>query len=81
MPLEKLVELLPTVEKLGLNKPTDGPPVPTELNVHWPTSMSKWMKEHWPGVPIPRRWGEETIKHLPLGLGKGVQKVVDSLGL
>jgi len=72
---------LPTVEMFGIMKVTDGPPLPKRLNVRWPEPMSTWMKEHWPGVPISRKWGEATVKRLPLGLGRGILKIIDSLGL
>lgn len=72
---------LPGVEDLGLNKVTDGPPVPKSWNIKWPGKMSEMMKKQWPGVPIPRELGERTMKRLPLGIGKGVLEVVDKLGL
>ncbi len=72
---------LPAIEKLGLNKVTDGPPVPKNWNIKWPEAMSRAMKKQWPGVPMPREWGEKTMKKLPLGIGKAVQGVVDKLGL
>ena len=77
--VERILPKLPRIEQLGLNRVTEGPPLP--LGVKWPEPISKWMREHWPGVPIPRKWGEGVMKHLPLGLGKGVQDIVDSLGL
>lgn len=77
----KILPKLPSVEELGINKVTDGPPVPKSLDIKWPEFMSKAMKSQWPGVPIPRKWGEKAMKYLPLGLGRGVQGVVDSLGL
>jgi len=76
---EGILPKLPRVEQLGLNRVTEGLPLPRE--VKWPEPVSKWMREHWPGVPIPREWGESVMKCLPLGLGKGVQDIVDSLGL
>jgi len=76
---EKILPQLPRVEQLGLNRVNEGPPLPR--GVKWPEPVSKWMREHWPGVPIPREWGEGVVKHLPLGLGKGVLDIVDSLGL
>ena len=79
--IEIILPKLPRIEELGLNRVNEGPPLPRDLDIKWPKFMSTWMQEHWPGVPIPRKWGEETIKHLPLGLGRGVQDIVDSLGL
>ena len=78
---ERILPKLPRIESLGLNRVTEGPPLPRDLEIKWPEPMSKWMREHWPGVPIPRAWGEAAMKKLPLGLGDGVQKIVDSLGL
>ena len=72
---------MPRIEDIGLNRVTEGPPLPRELGIMWPEPMSKWMREHWPGVPIPREWGEEVMKRLPLGIGRGVLEIVDSLGL
>jgi len=72
---------LPSVERLGINKVTDGPPVPQGWGIKWPEPMRQVMKKQWPGVPIPREWGEETMKRLPLGIGDGVLEVVDKLGL
>lgn len=79
--LEAVLEKLPTVESLGLTKAREGPPLPAELNIRWPKPIREFAAKHWPGVPIPRDWGETVVKKLPLGLGHGVQKVVDSLGL
>ena len=78
---EGLLPKLPRIEELGLNRVNEGPPLPRELDIKWPKVMRDWMQEHWPGVPIPRKWGEEVVKRLPLGLGKSMQNVVDSLGL
>ena len=79
--LEEILNKLPTVESIGLTKAREGPPLPAALNIKWPKAVRAYAIEHWPGVPIPREWGETVVKKLPLGLGHGVQKVVDTLGL
>jgi hypothetical protein len=72
---------LPRIEQLGLNRVSDGPPLPISLGVKWPAWLSKRMKEQWPGVPFPRAWGVKTMKYLPEGVGTVVNNVIDSLGL
>jgi len=79
--LKEILDGLPTVESIGLTKAREGPPLPAALNIRWPKPIREFAIKHWPGVPIPREWGETAVKKLPLGLGHGVQKVVDSLGL
>ncbi|MDD4984398.1 MAG: hypothetical protein PHQ43_01215 [Dehalococcoidales bacterium] len=71
----------PDVAALGINKVTDGPPLPKEWNVKWPERLSSMMKEQWPGVPIPRKWGEAVMHGLPLGIGEGVLTIVNKLGM
>lgn len=79
--MEKLLPSLPKVEDFGINRVTDGPPLPKELDIRWPKFMSEQMKKQWPGVPIPRKWGEEVMHWLPLGIGEEVLDIIDSLGL
>lgn len=79
--LKEALAGLPTVDTIGLTRAREGPPLPVELNIKWPEPIRKFALEHWPGVPIPRKWGEETMKKLPLGLGIGVLKVIDTFGL
>lgn len=79
--MEEILVKLPTVDSIGLMKAKDGPPLPRELDIKWPRFIRDFANEHWPGVPIPRKWGEETVKKLPLGLGVGVLKVIDTFGL
>jgi len=79
--LEDILAKLPTVESIGLTKAREGPPLPVKLNIKWPKPIREYAAEHWPGVPIPRAWGERVVKNLPLGLGSGVLKVIDTFGL
>jgi len=79
--LEEVLGKLPTVESIGLTKAREGPPLPAALKIRWPKPVREFAIKHWPGVLIPREWGEIAVKKLPLGLGHGVQKVVDSFGL
>uniref|UniRef100_A0A6M3M3T1 Uncharacterized protein n=1 Tax=viral metagenome TaxID=1070528 RepID=A0A6M3M3T1_9ZZZZ len=79
--LKEILDGLPTVESIGLTKAREGPPLPAALNIRWPKRVRDYAEKTWPGVPIPREVGETVVKYLPLGLGHGVQKVVDSLGL
>jgi len=70
-----------SIEELGITKATEGPPLPKKLGVGWPEPVGKYLREHWPGTPFPRSWGEAAIKRLPLGIGTGVQEIVNRLGL
>lgn len=77
----KLLPNLPRIESIGLNRVTDGPPLPAGLSIKWPEPMRNLMKKNWPGAPFPREWGEKVMPYLPLGLGDGVLGIIDSLGL
>ena len=79
--LKEALAGLPTVDTIGLTRAREGPPLPAKLNIRWPEFVRRFTAEHWPGVPIPRKWGEKVMPHLPLGLGEVVLKVIDTFGL
>jgi len=69
------------IEGLGITKATEGPPLPKKLGIEWPEPVQKYLRGRWPGTPFPRPWGEAAMKRIPLGIGRGVQEIVDRLGL
>lgn len=72
---------LPTVDTLGLNKVREGPPLPAKLGIKWPEFIRNYTEAHWPGVPIPRSWGEKVLPYLPPGVEDITHKVIDTFGL
>ena len=72
---------LPNIEELGITRVSEGPPLPARLDIKWPEPVRNYLRKTWPGTPFPRSWGEAAAKRLPGGMGKGVQGIVDSLGL
>jgi hypothetical protein len=79
--VNKVLAKLPTVDTFGITKVRDGPPLPVSLGVKWPKFIRDYTNSHWPGVPMPRSWGEKVLPYLPPGVGDIAHKIIDTFGL